>query len=187
MFLPLLLLFTLVPVVELTLIFRVHGFLSSVYGSDKAFGLSLLIIILTGYFGAKLAKAQGLKLFTELQTKLQKGQVPNLELVEGLLVLFGGLMLLTPGYLTDSLGLLLLFPLTRKLFAKSLQKKFQNSGGAQFYTNFPGGNGGGFSATWSSSTMGEQAEPQRYYEAEQQKKLDDVIDITSTTIDHDKK
>ena len=93
------------------------------YGSDKAVGMSILVIILTGYFGAKLAKSQGLKIFTELQTKLQSGQVPNLELVEGLLVMFGGLMLLTPGYMTDTLGLMLLFPLTRKLFASSLQKK----------------------------------------------------------------
>ncbi len=77
MFLPLLLLFTLVPVIELSLIFKVHGIFSSMYGSDKAVGISILVIILTGYFGAKLAKSQGLKLFSELQTKLQSGQVPN--------------------------------------------------------------------------------------------------------------
>ena len=87
--------------------------------------MSILVIILTGYFGAKLAKSQGLKIFTELQTKLQSGQVPNLELVEDLLVMFGGLMLLTPGYMTDTLGLMLLFPLTRKLFASSLQKNLK--------------------------------------------------------------
>ena len=186
MFLPLLLLFTLVPVIELSLIFKVHAFLSKQYGSDHAFGLSLLIIILTGYFGAKLAKSQGLKLFADLQAKLQSGQTPNLELVEGLLVLFGGLTLLTPGYLTDSLGLILLFPLTRKVIAKSLQSKFKNNAQASFFTGFPGANAGGFSATWSSSSMGQQPPRQHYYESDHQKQIDDIIDVSSTTIDHDK-
>ena len=184
MFLPLLLLFTLVPVIELSLIFRVHAIFSSMYGSDKAVGMSILVIILTGYFGAKLAKSQGLKIFTELQTKLQSGQVPNLELVEGLLVMFGGLMLLTPGYMTDTLGLMLLFPLTRKLFASSLQKKFKNTAKTSFYANFPGSTGGGFGATWTSQSPNDS---QKYYESEQTKKIDDVIDVTSTTIDHDDK
>ena len=185
MFLPLLLLFTLVPVIELSLIFKVHAIFSSMYGSDKAVGISILVIILTGYFGAKLAKSQGLKLFSELQTKLQSGQVPNLELVEGLLVLFGGLMLLTPGYMTDAMGLMFLFPLTRKLFAKLMQKRFKSAGNAAFYTNFPGaGNGGGFSASWSSNM---KQPTQRYHESEQTKKLDDIIDVTSTTIDNDEK
>ena len=186
MFLPLLLLFTLVPVIELSLIFKVHAIFSSMYGSDKAVGISILVIILTGYFGAKLAKSQGLKLFSELQTKLQSGQVPNLELVEGLLVLFGGLMLLTPGYMTDAMGLMLLFPLTRKLFAKMMQKKFKSSGNAAFYSNFPGaGNTGGFSASWSSNM--EQQPTQRHHESEHIKKIDDIIDVSSTTIDHDDK
>jgi UPF0716 protein FxsA len=186
MFLPLLLLFTLVPVIELSLIFKVHAIFSSMYGSDRAVGISILVIILTGYFGAKLAKSQGLKLFSELQTKLQSGQVPNLELVEGLLVLFGGLMLLTPGYVTDTVGLMFLFPLSRKLFARLMQKKFKSSSNAAFYSNFPGAdNKGGFSASWSSNMK--QEATQKHREPEQTKKIDDIIDVTSTTVDHDDK
>ena len=185
MFLPLLLLFTLVPVIELSLIFKVHAVFSSMYGSDKAVGISILVIILTGYFGAKLAKSQGLKLFSELQTKLQSGQVPNLELVEGLPSLIRWPDAINSRLYDRCYGLNVPFPLTRKLFAKLMQKRFKNSGNAAFYTNFPGaGNGGGFSASWSSNM---EQPTQRYHESKQTKKLDDIIDVTSTTIDNDEK
>ena len=140
MFLNLLLLFTLVPIIELFFLFEV----SDSIGGWNTIGL----IFITGVVGAALAKSQGRAVLNQIQTKLNQGQLPTNDLVAGLLVFGGGLLLLTPGFFTDILGFSMVFPLTRPLFVTWLKAKFTSgieSGKVNFtFTQFGGGPRGPF-------------------------------------------
>lgn len=74
---------------------------------------TLAIILATGILGGYLAKSQGLKAWRDLQQNLQNGKMPGDSLMDGALILAGGILLITPGFFTDAMGLLLLLPLTR--------------------------------------------------------------------------
>lgn len=106
MLLKLLLLMTIVPTVELWLLFQI---------SDRIGGIETLwLIILTGIIGASLAKREGLSVISKIQEDAVNGEPPGDRLAEGLLVLVGGILLLTPGVVTDLTGLLMIFPLSRR-------------------------------------------------------------------------
>ena len=75
---------------------------------------TVLLIIATGVAGAYLAKKQGLEVIRKVQDDLREGYMPGDSLLDGICILAGGIMLLTPGLLTDLAGLLLLLPFTRK-------------------------------------------------------------------------
>jgi UPF0716 protein FxsA len=92
---------------------------------------TILLIILTGVIGSYLAKKQGLVAYRLLQQQLQSGQMPGDALLDGICILVGGILLLTPGFLTDIVGFVLLFPITRVYIKKLLMKKFQ----ARLYKN----------------------------------------------------
>jgi UPF0716 protein FxsA len=87
---------------------------------------TVLLIILTGVIGSYLAKKQGLATFYQLQRQLQTGQLPGDALLDGVCILVGGTLLLTPGFLSDILGFLLLFPTTRIFFKKLMNRWIQN-------------------------------------------------------------
>ena len=89
MFLILVLLFTCIPALELYLLFSVGAQIGAIN--------TILIIIGTGIVGASLAKSQGLELLFKIQDQLNKGQMPTGQLLQGFLVMGGGLLLLTPG------------------------------------------------------------------------------------------
>lgn len=95
--------------------------------SGKTFGVwtTILLIIFTGILGAYLAKKQGLETLRKAQEQLQYGAVPGDALLDGLCILVGGVVLLTPGFITDALGFLLLAPPTRKFFKFWLIKAFK--------------------------------------------------------------
>ncbi|AOT71787.1 FxsA family protein [Geosporobacter ferrireducens] len=114
MFMRLLLLFTLVPLAELFILLKLNKYI----GLGYTFG----IVILTGIVGAYLAKSQGRQIWFRLRYEMGEGRMPGDELINGLCVLVGGAMLLTPGILTDSLGFILVIPGTREL-AKALIKR----------------------------------------------------------------
>ncbi|CAG9608877.1 FxsA family protein [Pseudoneobacillus rhizosphaerae] len=86
---------------------------------------TVLIIILTGVIGSYLAKKQGLATYYQLQRQLQTGQLPGDALLDGICILVGGTLLLTPGFFSDILGFLLLFPGTRIFFKQMMKKWFQ--------------------------------------------------------------
>jgi len=98
----LIILFTTKPVIELLLLIEL----------GKALGTwtAVLIVLGTGFFGALLAKAQGFSIMLRIRSQLQSGILPTKEMLRGLCVLIGGILLITPGLLTDLSGLLLLFP-----------------------------------------------------------------------------
>ena len=105
----LLFLFTVVPLVELFLLMKV----SAVLGLSGTIGL----VLLTGVVGAALARREGLALLARLQKEIEAGFPTGNRVVEGLLILLGGVLLITPGVLTDLVGLLMVFPLSRRALA----------------------------------------------------------------------
>lgn len=108
----LLILFVVVPAVELFVLIKV----GSIIGAAD----TIFIIILTGILGAALTRYQGFKTLSRIQQAMERGQMPAAELIEGALILAGGLVLLTPGFITDALGFFLLIPLTRRLIRQWL-------------------------------------------------------------------
>jgi len=119
MFGKLLLLFILVPIIELGIFISL--------GDTLGLPLTLSIIIITGILGAALTKSQGVKALANFQNALASGTMPHRELVDGVLILIAGAVLLTPGFLTDIVGFLLLVApvraLLRGVFAEKLKEK----------------------------------------------------------------
>ena len=105
MFLMLLTSFVLVPILELSLLLRI--------GSKIGFEATLAIILLTAFIGAILTRTQGSKALSSFRNALAAGKLPHREALDGLLILLAGAVLLTPGFLTDTAGFLLLFAPTR--------------------------------------------------------------------------
>ncbi|MFN3215091.1 MAG: FxsA family protein [Acidimicrobiales bacterium] len=116
MFPLILVLFLVVPIVELYVIVQVAG------GIGVLETLGLLIVV--SIVGAWLVKAQGIGLVRRVQAKLASGEMPGKELVDGALIVFAGALMLTPGFVTDTVGLLLLLPPTRAIVRTFLMKRF---------------------------------------------------------------
>ena len=113
----LLLLFTVVPIVELALLLKI--------ADATNWRVPLAIVLLTGLVGAVLAKLQGLAVLRKLRELIEKGMLPAGPLLDGAFVLVGGALLITPGVLTDALGIAFLFPPTRSLFKRHLKKRIE--------------------------------------------------------------
>ncbi len=110
MLIKLLVLFTFVPLMELYILIEA--------GQLIGLGPTILLIIATGIGGAWLARSQGLEIIRRIQEETSRGQMPAVTMIDGALVLIGGLLLLTPGFFTDLLGFSFLAPLTRSLWRK---------------------------------------------------------------------
>jgi UPF0716 protein FxsA len=125
MFLRLLLLFTVVPLVELFLLVKL--------GTVIGIGPTILIVIATGVLGAWLARWQGLGVIRRITQDLNEGRLPADALIDGLLILIAGAVLLTPGLITDALGFVLLVPQSRSFVRRSIRARFER----RFETNEP--------------------------------------------------
>jgi UPF0716 protein FxsA len=99
------LLFLVVPIAELYVIVQV--------ASEIGVGSTLLLLIVISVLGAWLSKREGVGVMRRLQRTVAEGRVPSAEIVDGALILFAGALMLTPGFLSDCLALVLLFPPTR--------------------------------------------------------------------------
>ena len=131
MLLRLLLLFTVVPLMELYLLIQVGSYI----GGLPTVG----IVVVTGILGGLLARNQGLAVLRKVQREVQEGRLPTSMLFDGLLILIAGVVLVTPGLLTDCLGFVLLMPWTRQAFKRWLTSKVQeriSQGEIQVHTNF---------------------------------------------------
>jgi UPF0716 protein FxsA len=111
-FAKLLLLFILIPLVEL--------YLFLVLGGRIGVPATIGIIILTGFLGAALTKSQGARALARFRKASAEGRLPHQEVIDGLLILIAGAVLLTPGFLTDVAGFLLLVPPVRAHFRQRL-------------------------------------------------------------------
>ena len=117
MLFKLILLFTLIPLIELALLIKIGTYIGVMP--------TISLVILTGVIGAILAKTQGLQALRKIQNDVSDGILPTLQLFDGVLILAGGLLLLTPGFITDTLGLLALIPFSRKWIKRVLRKKIE--------------------------------------------------------------
>ena len=117
MFARLLILFIAVPLVELALLIKL----------GNAIGLwpTIFIVIATGVLGAALARSQGTRVISAIRAEVAEGRPPTESLLNGLMVLAGGVVLLTPGLLTDLLGFSLLIPFTRNWFRRKLSSRLR--------------------------------------------------------------
>ena len=135
------LLFVGIPLLELLILVQ----LGQVVGFWPTVGL----VVFTGFAGAALARLEGLRTLLNIQSELARGRLPGNALFDGLAILVGGALLLTPGILTDFLGFSFLFPPTRKLLLGMIRKRLEGqlANGAIRVTNltgFSGGFGGGW-------------------------------------------
>ncbi len=117
MLLKLFLAFTIIPIIEIYLLIEI----GSMFGALTAVAL----VILTGFLGAFLARMQGLQTLYRIQESLREGRMPSGELLDALLIGIAGLVLLTPGFLTDSAGFLLLIPATRNAIKNWLRRHIE--------------------------------------------------------------
>ncbi len=111
--------FVALPFIELILIIKAHRF----FGGWLE---TLAVIIITGVVGAGLARAQGFRVWHDIQSTLRAGQLPARQLVEGVMILIAGALLITPGFLTDCGGFLLLIPACRRIIRTWLLLYFKN-------------------------------------------------------------
>ena len=115
--LKLLLAFTIIPIIEIYLLIEI----GSIFGVLTA----ITLVILTGFLGAFMARMQGLQTLFRIQESLREGRMPSGELLDALLIVIAGVVLLTPGFLTDSAGFLLLIPTTRNTIISWLQRQIE--------------------------------------------------------------
>ena len=129
MFVRLLLLFTLVPIVELAVLIEI--------GQHLGVLPTVALVLATGALGATLARREGIQAFHRLRDSIGQGSFPGEAILDGVLILGGGLLLLTPGILTDLLGFAALVPGTRyyiKYYLKTAIERRIRSGSIQVHT-----------------------------------------------------
>jgi UPF0716 protein FxsA len=113
MLLRLALLFVLMPLVELAILVYLGTIIGALY--------TILIVVATGILGAFMARNQGLAALSRIRGSIERGIIPSNELFDGALILVGGLLLLTPGIITDIIGFALLVPQTRRIIGRWLR------------------------------------------------------------------
>jgi UPF0716 protein FxsA len=113
------LLFTVVPIIEIWLLIKI-GY---VFGALPTVALLLAISLA----GAWLAKSQGLRTIAAIQNELAAGRLPTARLLDGAMILAGGILLLTPGFFTDFFGIFFLIPATRSLLKGWLRTRLERS------------------------------------------------------------
>jgi UPF0716 protein FxsA len=115
MFFKLFLIFAVVPVIELALLINI--------GSLIGILNTVIIVILTATVGAYMVRVEGIGVMYRIQRNMQEGIFPGDELINGMMILMAGALLLTPGFFTDVLGFLMVFPVSRE-FIKKIAKRY---------------------------------------------------------------
>jgi UPF0716 protein FxsA len=106
--------FLIVPLVEIYFIIQV--------GQAIGAWWTILLLILDSLFGAWLIKHEGGRAWLALNSAFESGRMPTKELADGALILIGGTLMLTPGFVTDGFGILLILPFTRPFFRRILNR-----------------------------------------------------------------
>ena len=107
-----------IPVIEIYLFIKI--------GSQIGAFNTIILIFLTAIIGVAYAKHEGFNTLKSGISGLMKNEIPIYEIISGAAIAFAALLLIVPGFATDLLGFLLIFPLTRKLFFSKISKKFEN-------------------------------------------------------------
>lgn len=119
MFFKLFLLFTLIPVIELSLLIKV--------GSYIGIGNTIVIVILTAIIGAYMVRMEGMGVMYRIQKNMQEGVFPGEELISGAMILVAGALLLTPGFFTDVIGFLMVIPISRNYISNLIKKYIEKN------------------------------------------------------------
>jgi UPF0716 protein FxsA len=134
MFRVLFLLFIIIPIIEIAVLMQV--------GALLGIWPTIAIVIASAWLGTKYVRQQGLATMQSVQTKMAQGEMPSTEIVTGLLLLVAGVLLVTPGFVTDIFGLSLLIPAVRNSLIGAVQKHLVTAqvgaspvgGNAHFYS-----------------------------------------------------
>lgn len=130
----LLLLFIVVPAIELILLIQLGG----VIGTMPTIG----VIVVTGVLGASLARWQGLVVLRRIQGDLAAGRLPAGAMIDGVIILLAGALLMTPGFLTDTVGFACLVPGIRRLIKSTIRVRLERAirdGGSTTFVQFGSG------------------------------------------------
>lgn len=123
MFFYLFLIFVFVPVIELAILIKV----GSIIGALN----TIVIILLTAFIGAYMVKLEGMGVMYRIQQSMQEGIFPAEEVLNGMMILVAGALLLTPGFFTDVIGFLMVFPVSRNFLKRIarhyIEKKISSS------------------------------------------------------------
>ena len=109
--------FILMPILELAVLLKLH--------EVAGLGNTLAIVIITGFVGAFLARAQGVMVLAQIRRDLAEGKIPAPRLMDGVMILIAGALLITPGLITDTAGFLLLIPAVRSTIRAWLRRKLE--------------------------------------------------------------
>ena len=128
MFFKLFLLFTLIPVIELSLLIKIGSYIGILN--------TAVIVIITAVIGAYMVRMEGMGVMYRIQKNMHEGMFPGEELINGAMILVAGALLLTPGFFTDIIGFLMVIPVSRTyisgLIKKYIEKKMSNN---EFHIN----------------------------------------------------
>ncbi len=113
----LILAFVITPIAELYLLIKIGALIG-------AFN-TIMLVVLTGIAGALLARSQGLAVLNKINSDLESGSMPAEALIDGLFILVGGLLLITPGIITDVIGFIFVIPRTRAMVKKYIKNKLK--------------------------------------------------------------
>jgi UPF0716 protein FxsA len=113
------LLFVIVPVIELYTIIKMSGYIG--------FLNTLAVMFLVAVIGSWLVKREGLRVWRRFNESVAAGRIPTQDIVDGVLILGAGALLLTPGFFSDIFGLLMLFPPTRAMFRRVVLRRSQRN------------------------------------------------------------
>jgi UPF0716 protein FxsA len=119
----LLFLFIAVPIIEIGLFIQVGGFLG--------FWPTIGLVLVTAFVGASLVRSQGLQTLLSMQQRIHAGELPAQQILEGVMLAVAGVLLLTPGFMTDLMGMVVLLPHARAYLARKLMEKVVVQGNFQ--------------------------------------------------------
>ena len=106
------LLFLVIPIIEVYLLIEVGGIIGA--------GWTILLIVLTAIIGVNLLRQQGVSTLMRANQAMSQGQIPAMEMMEGIFLAVGGALLITPGFFTDAIGFICLLPFTRRGIIRAL-------------------------------------------------------------------
>lgn len=159
-------LFFIIPILEIYLLIKV--------GSEDLLGplWTIFLVVLTAVLGAFLLRQQGLSTLARLQGNLSQGKIPAQEMVEAVLLAVGGALLMTPGFVTDTIGFLCLLPFSRQAIAKTIIKRSKLQMNTQM---------GGFTSGTHANYRQEQQNGADIYEGEYTQVEEDPAIIVDDT------
>lgn len=166
MFAKLFLIFTSVSLLEIFVLVKVGSFLGA--------GATIALVIISALIGSALVRSQGLQLIRDVQERVGKGEMPGQQLIEGMMLVVTGVLLVTPGFVTDFFGLLLLQPNIRRKFAKTVLEKASANKMGGFSAGAGAFHASGSSSPFNQNTNSESDE--NVMEGEFERKDDKRID-----------